>query len=459
MMAPPNQKKKALTYTSAKKTGARLDSNNNIEWFKTKLSQYKLKADTKNKFDILPYVASEKSKGCESPGSAHFELTAYVHKGLGGDGRRAVICKSKQLKKNCPVCNYINKHRAEMTDAERQALSAKHRQIYIVLDRMAEDPANRIKFMETSYKMGFGELLTNTLSAEDDDDPSQHFHSLTEGQTLVVGAKSKSYNGNTYVAPVTIKFEPRKKPLPESILDQFENPEECLIYLEDKEIQKILDAGMTAEPADDGEDDDEDDDKTVDDDDGDDDGDDDDTDDTDNDTDSDDDDDEDAPKKGAKKGKTAAKPAKDDDEDEDDDTDNDADDDEDAEEKPVSEDEDDADDEDEDGDEDDGDEDDDEDEKPVKKGKKQKTAKECGITLGMKVQHSEHGVCEVTHISGDGTSLKLKDKSGEVHMGQGPEDCTPMKKQDAKPAAKKEEKAPPKKEEKKKKVADDDDEW
>ena len=78
----------------------------------------------------------------------------------------------------------------------------------------------------------------------------------------------------------------------------------------------------------------------------------------------------------------------------------------------------------------------------------------------MKVQHEEHGVCEVTHISGDGTSLKLKDKSGEIHMGQAPEECTPIKKEATKPA-KKEEK-PAKKEEKKpakKAVADDDDEW
>lgn len=457
-MAPPNQKKKALTYTSAKKTAARLDSNNNVEWFKTKLPQYKLKADTKNKFDILPYVASEKSKGCESPGSAHFELTVYVHKGLGGDGRRSVVCKSKMLNKNCPICNYVNKHRAEMTDAERQALQAKHRQIYIILDRLAEDPANRIKFMETAYRMGFGELLTNTLSAEDDDDPAQHIHSLTDGKSLVVTAKNKSYNGNTYVAPVTIKFEDRKKPIPETVLDQFDNPEECIIYLEDKDIQKILDTAMNPEPVED--DDEKDEDDTDDTDDRDDDDDDNDTDDADSDDSGDDDDDEDDAPKTAKKGKAAAKPAKDDDEDEDDDDDDEEPADDDDEEDADDKDDDDSQNDDGDSNEDDGDEDDDEDdEKPVKK-KKEKTAKECGITLGMKVQHEEHGVCEVTHISGDGTSLKLKDKSGEIHMGQAPEECTPIKKEATKPA-KKEEK-PAKKEEKKpakKAVADDDDEW
>lgn len=452
-MAPPKAKQK-MVYTSGKKTAAKLDSNNSIEWFKTSLSQYKLKADTKNKFDILPYTARKGNRNAEE-GNWHYELSVYVHKGLGSDGRRQVICPAKMKGGNCPICAYISKHRAEMTDQERGALSAKHRQIFIVLDRLAEDANQRIKFFETSYKMGFGELLSNTLSAEADDDPIQHLHSLQEGQTVVVSAKNKSYSGNTYVAPVTLKTEPRKKPLPESILEQYENPEDCLIYLDEAEIKKIFTSGIGGvEEVPSVDEDDEDDDKDEmdadeledDEEDGDDEDSDasDDTDDGDSDSDDDDDDEDDKPAPKAKSGKAKPAPAavEDDEEDADDDEESDETDDE----------EDEADDED--ASDDDGD--DDEDEKPKGK-KKQKTAKECGISLKDKVKHAELGICEVTHISGDGTSLKLKDKSGEVHMAMAPEDCTVIKsKESAKPA--KEEKTE-KKAGKKPPVADDDDEW
>lgn len=459
-MAPPNAKKKTV-YSSGKKTSARLDSNNNVEWFKTSLPQYKLKADTKNRFDILPFVAKAGNLTCDA-GQMHYELTVHVHKGLGADGRRAVICKSKMRKGNCPICAYVNKHRAEMTDDERRSLSAKHRQIYIVLDRLAEDEASRVKFFETAYKMSFGEMLSNALNAEDEGDPVQHLHSLEEGQTLSVMAKNKTFTsttgGGSFIDPTNVKLEPRKKPLNESILAKYENPEDCLIYLDDKEIKKILESGLggadSDSPADvDDEEEDDDDTKADADDDEDaddeDDADDDDTDDDDDaasgDDDDDEDDEDDEPKAKSSKKKPATKAAGEDDEDEP---------------------EEDADDDEEEADEDDDtddDEDDDEDE-PKAKGKpkpKQKTAKECGITVGARVKHSELGLCDVTHISGDGTSLKLKDKSGEVHMAQAPEDCTVVKaagKEAAKPE-KKEEKKAEKEKPAKKKVADDDDEW
>lgn len=453
-MAPPNAKKK-MVYSSGKKTSARLDSNNNVEWFKSSLPQYKLKADTKNRFDILPFTAKAGNLTCDE-GQQHYELTVHVHKGLGADGRRAVICKSKMRKGNCPICAYVNKHRAEMTDDERRSLSAKHRQIYIVLDRLAEDDASRIKFFETAYKMAFGEMLANALNAEDESDPVQHLHSLEEGQTLSVTAKNKtftsSFGGGSFIDPTNIKLEPRKKPLNESILAKYENPEDCLIYLDDKEIKKILESGLgggSDSPADVDEEEDEDDDVDTDDEEDDtDDADDDDTDDADSgDDDGDEDDEEDEPKAKAGKKKPAAKEEDDDEDDEDEPEEDDADDDDD----------DDADDDDS-GDEDDEDDDEDEPKGKSKAKPKQKTAKECGITLGARVKHSELGICDVTHISGDGTSLKLKDKSGEVHMAQAPEDCTVIK------AAAKETKSEKKEEKKaekpaKKKVADDDDEW
>ena len=48
---------------------------------------------------------------------------------------------------------------------------------------------------------------------------------------------------------------------------------------------------------------------------------------------------------------------------------------------------------------------------------------EGSIKVGAMVKHVKLGLCEVVHVSGDGTSLKLEDKKGKVHNGIDPDDC------------------------------------
>lgn len=96
---------------------------------------------------------------------------------------------------------------------------------------------------------------------------------------------------------------------------------------------------------------------------------------------------------------------------------------------------------------------------PAKKGKKKPepeededededeevTAESKGIELGMMVEHSEHGTCEVVHVSSDGTTLRLKDEEDEVHRGCEPTDCELIevkKKSKKEPPAKKGKKKP-----------------
>lgn len=67
-----------------------------------------------------------------------------------------------------------------------------------------------------------------------------------------------------------------------------------------------------------------------------------------------------------------------------------------------------------------------EEERPTRKttakgGKKEKTAKECGIVVGDVVVY-DNMECDVIKVSPDGTSLTLKDDDGEKYMGVAPED-------------------------------------
>ncbi len=51
------------------------------------------------------------------------------------------------------------------------------------------------------------------------------------------------------------------------------------------------------------------------------------------------------------------------------------------------------------------------------------TADDLGIEKGSKVRHKKFGVCTVVKVSGDGTSLLLKEEDGETHAGCAPSEC------------------------------------
>jgi hypothetical protein len=72
--------------------------------------------------------------------------------------------------------------------------------------------------------------------------------------------------------------------------------------------------------------------------------------------------------------------------------------------------------------------DDDEDTPPPKKKVKEEVAEDRGLKVGDTVKHSEFGVCLIVKISGDGTSLRLEDKEGDLHNGVGPEEVTKLAK-------------------------------
>jgi hypothetical protein len=63
------------------------------------------------------------------------------------------------------------------------------------------------------------------------------------------------------------------------------------------------------------------------------------------------------------------------------------------------------------------------DEPPAKRdGKALTTAQDKGLKVGYKVEHFKHGRCTIVHVSADGTSLKIRDKDGEVHSAVQPEE-------------------------------------
>lgn len=227
-----------------------------------------------------------------------------------------------------------------------------------------------IKIWDTAYYKSFGEMLKDKVQA--DDDTYGNFTNLTKekgGMTLILKVDNATYNGRSFRQVKNIEMVGKKIDHEDSIIDDVPCLDDLLIVLPYDELKRIFLQEGDSE---------EEDDKPIrgkahpkDD---------------------DDSDDDDEPKKSPMKntasGKKTTKSSSTDDDDEDDTDDEDND---------------------------------------------NKTAKECGIKVGMSVKHKKFGVCEVLKISPDETSLLLKDEDDETHRGVGPDEVQIIKGK-AKPA-------------------------
>ena len=411
MTTKNKKKKKQIKYGDSKRAAqGHGESDFTPSTFKVPdgMKLFRFKKEGTYKLAIIPYQVGKlnKAKGIEE-GDAHWELSFSDHGGLGPSHKQRETCNRVMFDGKCAACDHRTRlARLDDDDMKEmlQSLREKKRTLMLVYD--LKDPDSGIQLFESSFYKGFPELIVNKINADEDGELGYaDFYKLgLDGMNLQVLVEEEKWNGNTVFKPVNVEFLPRKKEIPESFFDDAPCLDELIKKADQKKLKELL-AGEEADEKDEDEDDDEDDDE----------------------------DEDEAPKK-KKKGKPApSKKSKKDDDDEDED--------------------DDEDDEDEDEDE--------EDEKPAKKkgGKSTKipTAKEAGIKVGTKVEHEDYGECTVTHISSDGTALRIEDEDEEEHKGIGVADVEVMddddEDDDEDEAPKKKGKPAPKKSKK-----DDDDE-
>ena len=353
------------------------------------------------RLDFIPYNVGEGNPQAD-PGFQHPERTYYAHWVPGMDGKsKLYVCSASTFKKRCAVCDWVMRNR----DADPkllEQLKIKLRQLWNVID--LDDPKKEIQVYDAPYWKSFGEMFKDAIRVH------KKYNCVfepEEGMTVQLTTKdNKSGFGKFAIARVDIV--PRDEQYDESIIDKAVVLDDCLIEPNYKELMALLEGtGDEEEATTNGkargkaQDPDEDDDE---------------------------DDDEESPQTKGKKKAKAEEEEEDNEEDED----------------PEME-----------------DEDDEEEEKPAAKkkphanGKKEKTAKELGLKVGMEVEY-DGMECEILKVSGDGTSLTLEDENGKKHMGVNPNEVEAglvdeEDEEDEKPAKKSSKKAAPKDE-------DDDDE-
>jgi hypothetical protein len=334
---------------------------------------------------IIPYEVSVKTNKYAKPGDLYYEKTYFVHRGVGPE-EQAFVCPRRNFDQKCPICEHRAKlNRDPKADKESvKALEPKQRQIFNIID--LSDLEKGVQLFDISYHL-FGKKLDDKVENGDDGEYDQFFHP-DEGFSLKLGVNEKSFNGRSFNEVGDIDFKPYKEPIAEELLASAADLDKLLIPVEYEKLKKLF---LQTDDEDDEDDEDEEED--------------------DDDDDSpppkkkgkvkDEEDDDEEEEKEAPKKKSSKKPAKKADPDDDDDDSSESD-------------------------------DDDEDDDPPPK-KKLPTAKSAGIKLGSKVKHKEHGVCEVVHISPDGTSLRLKDEDDDVQKAIGVAEVKLIEKSKAKP--------------------------
>lgn len=365
------------------------------------MSVWQPKAGETYTIDILPYKVGKRkfAQGITfaDPGFEHFERTFFNHARI-GPNEDSYVCLAKTFDKPCPICEYRGKISKDgATQDEIKALYSKERQLFCIYDHAEKNKGPQL--WEVSFHL-FGKLLDTRIKSAKGGRYDGFYFPDKEGRTLEVTFVEKSMGANKFSEVVSIDFTERDEEIPEEVLAKVPCLDDLIIEVPYDKLKQIF----LQEPESEGDADSRGDSH-----------------DEDADTDEkpakkkpkdDDEDFDDEPK--AKK-----KPAAKDDDDLVDDEDGDQDDDEPkAKKKPAKDDEDDFD-------------DDDADEKPVKKkkaakdddddDKREPTAKELGLKEGMEVTF-EGEKCKIVKVSGDGTSLTLKEVGdGTIHKAIGPD--------------------------------------
>lgn len=229
-------------YSNARRVSERQDQGRGLSTFKLPKGYelFKFKKGM-NTFDILPFRVSKKNYRVRSKdvkeGQAHYECTFFIHKGIGPE-EKWVICPRESFGKDCSVCNYMRKKMKAnaLSEDDRKALSPKERQLFIVRDH---DDDRKKKILENSHFRGFGELLKDKLLAVPETHYYQNFFHLTDGCTLSVRAKDIPMGTGSFVGPVNIEMEKRKKPI-DMDLNKIPCLDKYLIEMETEDLEELF---------------------------------------------------------------------------------------------------------------------------------------------------------------------------------------------------------------------------
>lgn len=229
--------KSKIKYTSAKDWAEKQDKGFDAKSVKLPdgVTFFSFKKVGIYRLNIIPYVVGKGNPEAEE-GFAHPCRTYYAHGGLGPEGKDKYVCRLKTFGKKCPVCEWLMQKGGSADKELVTKLRAKTRQLWNVLDM--DNPDAGIQVMDQSYFMSFGENLKELIDSNEEE--YENWFQLDGGYSVTVKVKEKTAPFGTIKAISRLDFVPRKKPLPEKLIEEAVCLDECLVDVGYDELKKVF---------------------------------------------------------------------------------------------------------------------------------------------------------------------------------------------------------------------------
>jgi len=177
--------------------------------------------EARHEIDVIPWVAGD-NVPMVAPGEACYVLDLWVHQRVGATND-PYVCPSKNFKKPCPMCEYLEDQRQKgirLSKEEYSQVAAKRRTIYLVWvhdDVTQEDKG--IQLWEISHF--FFEMNVAEIAKEAPEDGGMNIWTdLDDGKSVMFTRKGSGKDNTKYFGH---KFVDRRKVIPDNLLEPFKD--------------------------------------------------------------------------------------------------------------------------------------------------------------------------------------------------------------------------------------------
>ncbi|MGD8707130.1 MAG: hypothetical protein PVI88_00420 [Nitrosopumilaceae archaeon] len=194
----------------------------------------------KNRIDVIPFWVETDKHPSESArkNGADYRINVHVHKGLGPDRNKTLICLEETYGKPCPVCEKRRKLQEQGASADLiKMLKPQYRVLYNVIDLDNEEKG--IQIMDVAY-YSFERNIVDDVT--DGKKGRIYFPDLENGSTIIFKAKPSKFQGHSFMKILEGSFalEDREEAYEESIVDEAFKLDEMLIVPTYEEAKKLV---------------------------------------------------------------------------------------------------------------------------------------------------------------------------------------------------------------------------
>jgi hypothetical protein len=183
--------------------------------------------------DVIPFVAGSNMPkvsgvgptGRVQKGDFTWVVDLYVHWNV-GVLKQVVVCPTHTNGQPCPICEYLDAHRDEMSKKEYDDAKAKRRVLYLVWvhDNSAEE-AKGVQIWEVAHY--FMEYNLKEISERPKGGGTVLYFDPDVGKNILFKKRGKGAGNVEFIGH---RFEDRDAPIPENILDQSFSLDEAVVY-------------------------------------------------------------------------------------------------------------------------------------------------------------------------------------------------------------------------------------